>query len=215
MRKYKMPKILYAMLAIVLLVLAVDYTYAYFSARTTATGKMGMADMAVEWMQSYTIGDEYNFENLPNSSTGEIDISENEIKRSTYTDIMYNGNAITLMLSATVETPAYCRIKLDASYIKTNSTEKVNCGQYIKLAYNGTLLEESYTWRFENGYYYYKSGSILTTLAKGNTMFDVANQLYLDPSSSSEIYGKELTIKLKVELVQSSYVTVGTDVWAD
>ena len=223
MRKYKMPKILYAMLAIVLLVLAVDYTYAYFSANTTASGTLGMADISVKWMQSYypsTDSEFPEYADLPESSVGIIDISENELKRSAYTNIKYAGNDITLMLSASIETPIYCRLKLDASYIKTTTNgeqvtnETVDCSAYIKLALNNILLENSTNWKFENGYYYYKTGSTLNKIST-NTIFDIANQLYLDSSSSSEIYGKELTIKLKADIVQADYVTVGTDVWTN
>lgn len=222
MRKYKMPKILYAMLITILLILAVDYTYAYFSANTTASGKLGMADISARWMQSYYEGENIvpTYSDLNVDAQGFVDISGSELKRSMFTNIVHVNNDITLVLATSIDTPVYCRLKLEASYEKNVSDgqqttkQTVDCTSYIKLAMNEEFLEDTAHWTLENGYYYYKTNGVLKKISSGIT-FNVANQLYLDPSSNSEIYGQELTIKLKAELVQADYVTVGTDVWTE
>lgn len=199
MRKYRIPKVLYAILAMILLFLAVDYTYAYFSAKISVSGELGVADISIQWYRT----DGTNYTGFSTSNVETIDISEIQLKRANYTAIKYNGSEITLLLSPTIETPVYCRVKLEATY--TNSSKKtVDCSEFIKLAYNNTLIENSTSWKFENGYYYYKSGSTLTEITNGNA-FSVANQLYLDQNSSSEMYGKDLVITLTAQIVQSSY----------
>lgn len=198
MRKYRMPKVLYFVLVLILFVLTFDYTYAYFSAETTATGQLGVKRIAVQWY--YTDGEELG--GFPQDSTGTINMSATPLTLGEYNYIVYNGVQVSLILSPTVETPAYLRLKVEASY-KNDSGIQVDCSQYVKLAISGSQLELFDMWTLEDGYYYYKTDEGLTEITSSSTI-SVCNHLYLDTNIGA-IYGKEFTITLTAEMIQSSY----------
>ena len=102
---------------------------------------------------------------------------------------------------------AYCRIKIDATYIPVGSTEVKQCEDgWIQLAMDKTLITAG-DWCEYDGYYYYgsKNGTTLTLteLSKKGGV-DVANYLYLSPDSSIELYDATLSIIVRLEAIQTT-----------
>lgn len=198
MRRYKIPVIMYVLLVVVLLGLGVGQTYAYFSAKAEAEGKLGLNTVTVQW---------YNTANgLAEISSGSTITVSGELKRGQYTAIQdASAKNITLTIRSGANIEVYCRVKLTATYTSNNQLK--DCSQYIVLAHNGTKLTDvaNTNWEYEDGYYYYKDTALKSIPPTTGNTATLANQFYLSPDSSLDIYGKDITITLTAQLVQASH----------
>ncbi|MBQ3502188.1 MAG: hypothetical protein IJA72_00790, partial [Clostridia bacterium] len=122
-----------------------------------------------------------------------------------------SGNPVTstlkLGLRNTGDIAIYCRLKLTAQYIDGEDT--VDISNYIKLVlYTSSTYKEitANGWfKHTDGYYYLgTSATVLTSTGKGS-YFPMADYIYLDPTSSTELYGKEVSVTLKVEAIQAQH----------
>ena len=199
MRKFSIPIIMYVISIAMLLTLSIGQTYAYFSAIKTASGSVGMADVSMVWRDGNTMSPLDTIFDDVNS----IVVSSN-LKRSEYTQIQGLQNStiqnITLLIQSTSSIDVYCRVKLTATYISDGETK--DCSEYILLAYNGSEITSTGSWKLEDGYYYYK-GTNLTAISSGSAV-RLANQFYLSPNSDADIFGKQISIQLTAQMVQAS-----------
>lgn len=218
MRKYAIPKLAYVFVVAILLILSVGTTYAYFSATHTAVGGGKMHTIDISWRDANNRNALIS-SRFENSNAIEITFSDpekNGIRRGEYNkisavDIDDELIDIKLALANFGSAGAYCRIKIDASYVTKSGEQKTCSDGWVQLALNGTLITNS-GWVFEDGYYYYKTGSALTTIAS-RTSISVADNLYLSTDASADIMGSQLTIMLTVEAVQNTH-NAHTSVWA-
>lgn len=199
MCKYKIS-VATGFVMLLLLIFSFGYTYAYFSQKASATASLKMYSIQANWYNSST------FSQIGNGNTIAI---KSALKRGAYTQIVDSKDSSTIVLAVNHSEDddgleAYCRIKLDATYINSLSETK-DCSQYIVLAKKSgnsyTLLNNSTTWKYENGYYYYKNSSGLISLGNGDTI-DVADYIYLAGNVSTDIFGASVSITLTVEMAQ-------------
>ena len=222
MRKYAIPKTFYAILIALILSLSIGYTYAYFSAYKTADGGASIHNVNVNWYNLYSLKD-MDAEFGENTT---IQVAS-KLKRGACSTIYLgtegedNYQPISLALSSESQIGVYCRVKLEAIYTSKTVTDQ-DCSEWIKLANNNddgsyTLLENSGTWIYLNGYYYYGAEDTSTGDKDSNgigvipipilneDITPVASLLYLDDEqSSADIYGATVTITLTLESVQAA-----------
>lgn len=216
MRKYRIPKALYICLISILVCLSVGYTYAYFSANSSATGKATINVVDVDWGNKN--GNSVLTSQFADTNTITL---VNQLKRGKATKIQCtdkSGNPRDVYLTMRNENgnvDVYCRIKIEATYINKQGQE-VDFSQYLRLVNNvGTAETPTYVdiasgatayWTYENGYYYYKTASTgkMKTVYVGD-MINVAEYIFLDSASSVDMYGADVNIKLTLQAVQSSH----------
>lgn len=197
MCKYKLS-LTTAFVLTLLMFFSIGYCYAYFSQKATASANLDIYQTEIKWMD----------DSLSSIGNGNTIALNSHLKRGAYTQIQAEGQSATsLRLNYMEETgtlPSYCRIKLTATYVNSLGETK-DCSQYITLAnYSNstyTKLENSTSWKYENGYYYYKTSSGLTKL-ENETVILVAGYLYLDGSVNADIFGASVTITLTAEVAQ-------------
>lgn len=199
MCKYKIS-LTTSIVMLLLLVFSFGYTYAYFSQKASATASLKMYSIQAGWYNSSTFS--------PIGNGNSIAIKSN-LKRGAYTQIVNSkdNGAIVLAVNYAEDVgglSAYCRIKLEASY--TNSLNQVkDCSQYVVLAKKSgssyTQLTNSSTWKYDNGYYYYKNSSGLIALSGGDTI-DVADYIFLSGNINADVFGAPVSITLTVEMAQ-------------
>ncbi len=219
MRKYAIPKYMYILISALLLCFSLGYTYAYFSATAVVEGTVGMHRVQINWIH----GAANNVDGLPIYAGSNTIALANGLKRGVHTPIevhqysegekVYddNGEPITVALNLGLQNASdvsvYFRIKLTATY--ENGDDVVDISQYVIL--------ESYTggnyvpitnrgWFYHtDGYYYLGSSAISLTEKYGGDYFIIAGYMYLDPAVGTEMYGKELSLLLKAEAIQSEH----------
>jgi len=222
MRKYALPKAVYVILIAILLILSIDYTYAYFSASVIATGKIKLNSINVSWRDENS-----NMAQLPtlfdNPATSDVNEALSiqiisELKRGGYVQIQANDvngvkRNIKLNISNLGTTGAYCRVRLNGTYTNKAGEQK-NCeDDWLKLALTSGANKKFITnsgWFYDNsaddgvGYYYYgESLNSLTELTK-NTALTFADYIYLSSDSNVDMFGASLVITLTLDAVQSS-----------
>ena len=210
MRKFSIPKSLYVLLILVLGVLSIGYTYAYFSSQHQAVANVQLGKVDIVWRDN---------SKLINNGANSILIMAEELKAGefskfqTFTDDQSSMRDSLLSVSNLDATASiYCRIKIDATYIPKNETTPIPCGeQWIQLAYkyaeDNIVLINGNGWFYDNGYYYYGVSSgitkRLTTLSARQGTY-IADYLYLDSEVDAAIYGGSVSITLTAEAVQST-----------
>lgn len=210
MRKYAISKVAYISLILILISLCIGYTYAYFSAYYDRPAELEMGYVNVIWTDgSYAI----------NNGDNSISIGANNLSSDSYSKILAlnddnSTEEIDLWIENTDATvPAYCRIKIEASYTPSDAGESKPCGeQWIQLAYKGEnsnpILLTSRGWFYHNGYYYYGNTSTkaLTEfwIEGGIDTILIADHLYLSPTANADIFGSQVSITLTVEAIQTT-----------
>lgn len=245
MRKYAIPKAVYGILVLILLCLSIGYTYAYFSAVDSASSTTQLGLIDISWRDNNHFSSmQFLFDKTETDTNEAQSIAIiGELERGKYTEIKANNKAGTLTnvrleASNSLGTVgAYCRIKLEASYIPLNSATPIPCSTYIKLALDTgdekvlitdlNIADHNINgWFYDNGYYYY--GTKTTDPETGKTTYNlteltagggqvVADYLYLDTSASSNMFGSSVSIKLTLEGVQSAnnaYESIWTELGA-
>ena len=223
MRKYAIPRVAYVLLVLMIACLSIGYTYAYFSAEATATNDTELGKINIVWNASST-DKSGQVSNMFNNSSNIPILSK--IKRGEYTSILALGKeedelAITLRMSNSgdASVPAFCRLKIEATYTPLNGTETECDPGWIQLALGNEASKELITERSTNGWFYdeytgyYYFGEMYTNngspvvelfeLGEGQSLA-VANYIYLDSSAPSEIIGATVNITLKLEGVQTT-----------
>ena len=201
---------------------SIGYTYAYFSATAVSSGAVKMNRVSVTWINvdnSYSDIDGLEIYNSSNTIT-----LTNDLKRGVHVPIeaqVYldtgepkrddGGNIVTSALKLGLrnagDVEAYFRLSLVAKYKEDGQDKDIS--EYVKLELykNSTYVEiTSNGWfKHTDGYYYLgSSATALTPQAKG-AWFPLADYIYLDPTSSAELYDKEVSITLKVEAIQAQH----------
>ena len=222
MRKYAIPKVAYVILAVMMLCLSIGYTYAYFSAKHTASGNVTLGKIGISWVDLSGLDAE-----IPQLFDDPLKIqvsSDQKLQRGNYcqltahTKLDEEGETSQLVLGisngeGTVN--AYCRIQIIAKYTPKGSNTAEDCDPgWVQLGYNSELLT-SQGWFEDDGYYYY--GSVNTKDSEGKITkatlteleasfsWPIANQLYLDPSADAEMLGGSMSITLVLEGVQTKH----------
>ena len=221
MRKYAIPKYIYIGVALMLIILSVGYTYAYFSAIATANADITLGKIDIVWRDAnYSASLSSLFED---SNT--ITISST-LKRGGYVPLKsviekgdQKGTEVDLRLqisNVNGTVGAYCRLKITATYQATDQQgnavgEVFTCEDgLVKLALDDTFITDIDVngWVFQDGYYYYgyQDGDELklNTLAKLQAQL-VANQIYLSPDVDATIFGAKAKITLTLEGVQTTH----------
>ena len=212
MRKFAIPKYIYVLLVLMLGVLSIGYTYAYFSSTYKVESKLKIGQVNVVWCDRGT-GNVINGENKTIFVTSEeLDVGEfSPIQTPTDEDgVMQEIVLEVCNRDATVS--AYVRIKIDAKYTPNGESNSINCGeQWVQLALNNNgvnqKLTENGNWFYDNGYYYYgtNNGTSKTlTELDINSGKTVASHIYLDNNVDADIYGAIMSITLTVEAVQTT-----------
>lgn len=222
MRKYAIPRPVYFMIILMLILLSFGSTYAYFSSKVIATADMSMHNVNVAWadMSSESTFSRDGLISANFSNINDI-VLVNKLKRGESVQIQCvdNKNAtVDVFLSVATDeasTPVYCRIKIQATY--NNGTEDVDFSEHIQPKYKfpnstGTLENVSiHDWVYENGYYYYKQSGNLKSI-NGNQTIRFANYIYLSEECSADLLGREVSLSFTVEAVQASASAVSS-VW--
>lgn len=230
MRKYSIPKCLYIFVSAILLCFSFGYTYAYFSAQDVVSGNAAIYSVDVSWINLSTSSEIAGSNLYPNNS--DTITLANNLVRGAYTHMQSptydnngavvkdnNGNVKLQNVNAAIQNnsqiPIYCRVKLVASYVDASS-QTVDITQYVKLGYYSEEAGEpefitTNSWVYDNttGYYYYAPTGNISNLAEQDAIQPsngcaVAEYIYLDPSSSTVLYGKDINMTLSVEAVQAS-----------
>ena len=141
MRKFTIPKYLYILLVVVLGVLSIGYTYAYFSSTYQASANLQLGQIGIVWRDAVV-------NKVINNGANSISITSEELDAGEYSKIqaptddqssMRDSSLSLLNQNATVG--IYCRIKLDATYIPKGESEPIPCGdQWIQLAYDNGVV---------------------------------------------------------------------------
>ncbi len=221
MRKYAIPRPIYFMIILMLILLSFGSTYAYFSSKVIATADMSMHNVNVAWADMSS--ESFLRDALISSEFSDINniALVNKLKRGENVQIQCvdkDGATVDVFLSVATDeasTPVYCRVKIQATY--NNGTEDVDFSEYIQPKYKypnstGTLSNVStYGWVYENGYYYYKQGGNLKSIA-GNNTIRFPNYIYLSEECSADLLGREVSLSFRVEAVQASASAVSS-VW--
>ena len=215
MRKYTMPKAAYISLVLLLISLCVGYTYAYFSAFYERPAQLELGYVSVVWYdQNYT---------LINGTNNVISVGAEKLSSDGFSKILALGEGnetrnLTLRIGNKPEgdkatVASYCRIKIDASYTPSGSDTSKPCGdQWIQLAYKGSgtsikLLTQN-GWFYHDGYYYWGNGTTKQLsefwIASGERTVNIADYLYLAPTVDADVFGSSISIKLKVEAIQTT-----------
>ena len=212
MRKFAIPKYVYVLLVLMLGVLSIGYTYAYFSSTHMAEAKLQLGYINVVWYDN-------NVSSVINGENGSIAITAEELDAGKFSKIQtlnedksetLNSQLSLLNQNATVS--AYCRVKIDAIYTSEGANNSIACGEKcVQLAREssaGTIkvIDEN-GWFYHDGYYYFGTddGSTKTlTKISANAGVVIATHIYLDPSVSADVYGASMSITLTVEAVQST-----------
>ncbi|MBQ7798218.1 MAG: hypothetical protein IJ371_03760 [Clostridia bacterium] len=241
MRKYAIPKVAYILLIMLIACLSIGYTYAYFSALSTANSTTSLGSIDIAWRDNNSLAlMQTLFDDTKTTENEALSIALNsdlKLKRGDYTEITANnvsGKSSTVkleMLNDKATIGAYCRIRIDASYKHAEDIEATPCEDgWIQLALaDGTTntLITSNGWFYhkatgsEYGYYYY--GTKTTDTQTGTTTFKltelkkgqgqvVADRLFLSADSPSEILGSSVKIVLTLEGIQTTNKAY-EDVW--
>ena len=119
MRKFSIPKSLYVLLILVLGVLSIGYTYAYFSSQHQAVANVQLGKVDIVWRDN---------SKLINNGANSILIMAEELKAGefskfqTFTDDQSSMRDSLLSVSNLDATASiYCRIKIDATYIPSST----------------------------------------------------------------------------------------------
>lgn len=214
MRKYAIPHYVYILITCMLIVATFGHAYAYFSATAKAVGSAKFQKVSIAWYDAndsdVEIVDEY-------TDPTAIQITS-PLRRGEYTKISAVNKAgqsreIKLALANLDGTVSvYCRIKIEATYVTKAGETKTCTAGWVQLALGETTIDKMSSWKFEDGYYYYKSGSTLTQLSNFDTV-NVADRLYLSPDAGVDMYGSTVTITLKAEAIQTTNNAHATE-WA-
>lgn len=177
MRKYTIPKIAYVLVVMLLSCLSIGSTYAYFSAKHTASSNLTLGKISIAW-KDY-VKDAYIPSLFDDVQAIVID-KETKLQRGQYTSIKSllpkeneedDDEFIDLSLAMSnvdATTSAYCRIEIIAKYTLNNApSTQYDCDDgTVQLALNDSLITqvqvnevsgERYEsgWFEHNGYYYY------------------------------------------------------------
>ena len=213
MRKYSIPKAAYILLVSILVALCIGYTYAYFSSyyENVTEPELGYIEMFWYDEKGFTV-------NGPNGGNI-VAIGAEKLKSDTHSQILAMGannttRPIELWLGSGAATvPAYCRVKIEATYIPSGQEEAKPCGeQWIQLSYQGDNDEPELItdldWFYYDGYYYYGDGSTNTLKEWWDEGFEwqepVADHIYLSPTVDPDVFGSQISIKLIVEAIQTT-----------
>ena len=220
MRKYALPKYIYIGVALMLIVLSVGYTYAYFSAIATANAGLTLGKIDIVWRDAnYNSSISAEFED-----SSSIAISST-LKRGQYIPLKsviekgaQKGKEVDLRLqisNVNGTVGAYCRLKITATYQATDAQgnavgEVFTCDDgWVQLALDNTFITDLDVngWVFQDGYYYYGyldgDDLKLNTLAKLQAQL-VVNQIYLSTDADATILGAKAKITLTLEGVQTT-----------
>lgn len=210
MRRFAIPKPIYILLVLVLGVLSIGYTYAYFSSTYQASANLQMGKIDILW---------YDMESFQEIAKNSIAITSEELDAGEFSKIQAPTEDQSAMrdsslglLNYDASVAIYCRIKIEANYIPKGEVTPIDCGdKWVQLAYqdgtNDPEVIEGNGWFYDNGYYYYGSDNGTTkTLTgidagRGRAM---ATHVYLDPSVDAKIYGSSIAITLIAEAVQTT-----------
>ena len=212
MRKFAIPKYLYMLLIVVLGVLSIGYTYAYFSSTYQASTNLQLGKIGIVWRDSVANKVINNGANSISIMAEKLDTGEFSKIQAPTEDQSSTRDSSLALLNQNATVPIYCRIKIDATYIPKGESQPIECGeQWIQLAYNdgstNSKLITNSGWFYDNGYYYYGRDNGVTktlTALNVNSGTIVANRIYLAPDVDAEIYGGEVSIILTCEAVQTT-----------
>lgn len=218
MRKYAIPKYIYILISALLLCFSLGYTYAYFSATAVAEGNVGMNRVQINWIY----GSANDVDDLPIYTGSNTIVLANGLKLGARTPIevhqysagekVYdNGDPVTVTLNLGLQNSSdvsvYFRIKLTATYEENG--EDVDISQYVTLeSYTGGnyVPITSRGWFYHtDGYYYLGTSASKLTKTAVDDYFMVAGYMYLDPDVGTELYGKEMSISIKAEAIQTEH----------
>lgn len=219
MRKYVIPRPIYFMIILTMILLSFGSTYAYFSSKVIATADMSMHNVNVAWadMSSETLARD----SLMSNEFSDINniVLVNKLKRGESVQIQCidkKGATVDVFLGVATQDasiPVYCRVKIQATY--NNGSTDVDFSEHIQPKYKypnstGTLSSVStYGWVYENGYYYYKQSGQLKSV-NGNQNQRFANYIYLSEECSADLLGREVSLSFTVEAVQANASAVSS-----
>ena len=212
MRKFAIPKVMYVLLILMLGVLSIGYTYAYFSSSHQTSAQLTLGKIGLVWRDNAV-------NKVINNGANSIAITAEELDAGGFSKIL----ALTEDQSSTRDSileleningtvPIYCRIKIEAMYTPKGEEIAVDCGeQWVQLAFkNGAgnpKLISNNGWFYNDGYYYYgtDNGSTKTLRTIGaRSGLVIANYIYLSEDVDAEIYGGAISIVLTAEAVQTT-----------
>ena len=212
MRKFAIPKYMYVLLVLMIGVLSIGYTYAYFSSTYQADANLQLGYINVVWCDA-------DSGEVINGVNNEISITAQELDCGALCDIQIPTEEegvmqkIALGISnkdATVS--AYYRLKIDARYTPEGETESKECGEkWIELAYDtesgGIDFLEGGDWFYDDGYYYCGTDDgttkTLTAIDAGEDKL-IANYICLGFNIDVDVYGSSMSIVLTIESVQTT-----------
>ena len=212
MRKFAIPKFVYVLLVLMLGVLSIGYTYAYFSSKYQASAAIQMGKIGLVWRDNAV-------DKLINNGANSISITAEELDAGAFSKILAltddqssTRDSVLELENKDATVAIYCRIKIDATYTPKDEEVQVNCGeQWIQLAYkygasNPKLISND-GWFYDNGYYYYgtdNGASKTLSPIDARSGLVVANYIYLSADVDAEIYGGAMSIVLTAEAVQTT-----------
>jgi hypothetical protein len=202
------------MIILTLILISFGSTYAYFSSKTIAIADMSMHNINVAWADMSSSG---------NAVDGLLSAEFSDINHISMVSKLKRGEDVSIKcldktsaevdvflavsIDAEATTPVYCRIKLTATYEDGGTT--YDFSQYVEPKYkypdaSGTMDAVSgHNWIYDNGYYYYKSGGVMSKMSPGRN-YRFANYLYLSDTCSADLLGRSVKLSLTVEVVQAS-----------
>lgn len=212
MRKFAIPRYVYVLLVLMLGILSIGYTYAYFSSMHQVEAKLQMGKIGLIWCDNAEFGAAINGTNVISITAEELDAGEYS-QILAFTDDQGSTRASVLELENKDGTVAiYCRFKIDATYQPKDGSVSVACeDRWIELAYksgeSSPALLSNEDWFYHEGYYYYGSDNgstkTLSSIASKSS-FIVANYIYLSSEVDADMYGGTISIKLIAEAVQTT-----------
>ncbi len=229
-----MPKIAYVLVVVLLSCLSLGYTYAYFSAKDSASSNVTLGKISILW-KDYA-QDAYISSLFDEVQSIVID-PQTSLKRDEYTSIKALlpkekendadefANLSLAISNVNATASAYCRIQIEAKYIINNTSTEVDCADgVIQLALNSAVITKTQVnevtgeiyqtgWFEDDGYYYYgnavkdEDGNITSATLKELTAGEttlIANQLYLAHNAEAQMLGSSVSIVLTLQGVQST-----------
>lgn len=212
MRKFAIPKVMYVLLVLVLGVLSIGYTYAYFSSTYQANAELKLGKIGLVWRDNAV-------NKVINNGANSIAITAEELDAGGFSKILAltddqssTRDSILELENIDATVPIYCRIKIEAKYTPKGEETPIDCGeQWVQLAFkygagNPKLISNN-GWFYDNGYYYYGtdngSTKTLSTIGARNGLV-IANYIYLSDEVDAEIYGGAISIVLTADAVQTT-----------